>query len=128
MRPSIRISVVIWVIALLSGLVYIIARLLVFKQIFFQHAGIALTQPEAAAAYNASDESRPQLIPKIIHQVFHNWHDPGNETLPSDWEKVRQTCVQSNPTFEHKVRFASFLSSTYWLPFWLLPSVMIPKV
>ncbi|KAK0636158.1 glycosyltransferase family 32 protein [Bombardia bombarda] len=103
MRVSVRISVVLWAIALVTCLGYVVARLLVFKQIFFDHAGIAITQPEVAAAHNGTHDPRPQLIPKIIHQVFHNWHDPGNDTLPSDWEKVRQTCVVANPGWEYKL-------------------------
>ncbi|KAK3328267.1 nucleotide-diphospho-sugar transferase [Cercophora scortea] len=103
MRPSIRISVIFWVVALLMCFGYGISRLLHFKQIFFQHAGIAITQTEALKAYKGPDDPRPQYIPKIIHQVFHNWHEPGNETLPSDWEKVRQTCVKSNPGWEYKL-------------------------
>jgi len=106
MRLSIRISVLLWGIALLTAIGYCVSRLLVFKQIFFEHAGIAITQPEVEAAYQGANDTRPQLIPKIIHQVFHNWKDPGNETLPSDWDHVRKTCTDANPDFEYKVRFS----------------------
>ncbi|KAK3374121.1 nucleotide-diphospho-sugar transferase [Lasiosphaeria ovina] len=101
MRLSIRVSFVFWGIALLTGICYVISRGLVFKQIFMNHAGIPISQPEVANAYNASGDSRPQLIPKLIHQVFHNWHDPGNEVLPDDWDKVRQTCIKANPDFNY---------------------------
>jgi mannosyltransferase OCH1-like enzyme len=98
-----------WVIALaLLPLVgYVISRLLVFKAIFFEHAGIALTQPQVAAAF--SDEARPeaarvQHIPKVVHQIFHNWREPGNDTLPADWAEIRRGCMDLNPDFEFKVR------------------------
>jgi mannosyltransferase OCH1-like enzyme len=98
-----------WIIALaLLPLVgYVISRLLVFKAIFFEHAGIALTQPQVAAAF--ADEAHPnaariQHIPKVVHQVFHNWHEPGNDTLPADWAEIRQGCIDLNPDFEFKVR------------------------
>jgi inositol phosphorylceramide mannosyltransferase catalytic subunit len=119
MRPSIRFSVIFWAIALLTCLGYIIARLLVFKQIFFEHAGIVITQPQVANAHNFPDggnDTRPQLIPKIIHQVFHNWHDPGNETLPGDWNKVRLTCTDANPDFEYMVRSPVYLPNFQWRP------------
>lgn len=117
MRLSIRISVLLWGIALLTAIGYCVSRLLIFKQIFFEHAGITITQPEVEAAYQGANETRPQLIPKIIHQVFHNWKDPGNETLPSDWDHVRKTCTDANPDFEYKVRFSlshPVAPLTYW--------------
>lgn len=84
----------------------VVSRLLGFINIFFEHSGIVLTQEDVAAAYNSSDKSteRPQLIPKITHQVFHNWRNPGDDKLPEDWAKVRQTCIDHNPDFEHMVR------------------------
>lgn len=102
LRFSIRLSVILWGIVLIIALGYVLSGLLVFKQIFFQHAGIPITQVEALRAHNDND-TRPQQIPKIIHQVFHNWHDPGNDTLPKDWEAVRQTCVKANPEFDVKL-------------------------
>jgi mannosyltransferase OCH1-like enzyme len=81
-----------------------IARLVGFFHIFSDHSGITLTQQQALDAYNANATNpRPQLIPKIIHQVFHNWRQPGNDTLPADWVEVRQTCIDLNPDFEIKL-------------------------
>ena len=109
MRPSVRISVVFWLFAAVAFLVYFISHLTTFIHIFFQHAGITLTQLEAAEAFtNDPGNTRTQHIPKIIHQVFHNWRQPGNDTLPADWTKVRQTCIDHNPGWEYKVCF--FLS------------------
>lgn len=77
-------------------------RLIAFINLFFEHSGIVLTQQQAADAHSAtSSDSRPQVIPKIIHQVFHNWRQPGNDTLPADWTAVRQTCIDLNPDFQH---------------------------
>ncbi|KAL2017365.1 hypothetical protein VTK56DRAFT_2288 [Thermocarpiscus australiensis] len=103
MRLSVRISVVLWAVVLLTSLGYAISRLLFFKQIFFEHAGIAITQEEVAAAYNHTGNGRTQYVPKIIHQVFHNWHDPGNDTLPPDWDALRRNCINLNPDFEFKL-------------------------
>ncbi|KAK3326623.1 nucleotide-diphospho-sugar transferase [Apodospora peruviana] len=101
MRTSIRISVVFWTIALLTALGWWISRILVFKQIFFEHAGIAVTQRQVADLYNSTADPRPQLIPKIIHQVFHNWKEPGNDALPEDWARNRDTCTKPNPDFKY---------------------------
>lgn len=87
-----------------------VTRLIGFVHIFGQHAGIAITQDEVLDLHTANTpDTRTQHIPKIIHQIFHNWHDPGNSTLPSDWQDVRQTCIDHNPDWEHRVsgiRFA----------------------
>ena len=107
MRIPFRISLVVGAIALVTLVGYIISRLLFFKSIFFQHAGIALTQPQVEAAYaDEANADRIQHIPKIVHQVFHNWRQPGNDTLPSDWAEIRQGCIDLNPDFEFKVRAA----------------------
>ena len=104
MRVSIRISFIFWGLLLLSGFIYAITSLLRFKQIFFEHAGITLTQAQAAEAYAAGqNDERTQHIPKIVHQVFHNWHDPGNGTLPSDWQANVNNCKKLNPNFEFMV-------------------------
>lgn len=47
--------------------------------------------------------TREEHIPRIIHQVFHNWRDPGNETIPSDWDEVRKGCQDKNPGWEYHV-------------------------
>lgn len=107
MRIPLRISVVLWAIILLILFGYSISRLLFFKSIFFAHAGIRLTQPQVATAAVESKEAgasqRVQHIPKIIHNVFHNWHNPGDDTLPKDMAEMRQTCIDTNPDFEFKV-------------------------
>ena len=103
MRALSRIRILLVVVACVAVTVWTITRLLVFKQIFFQHSGIPITQTHVADLYGGHDETRPQLIPKIIHQVFHNWHDRGNDTLPSDWQEVRQTCIDTNPEWEYNV-------------------------
>ena len=77
-------------------------RIAAFVHIFGKHAGEALTEAEVAARHDATD-TRRQVVPKIIHQVFHNWESPGNETLPADWEATRQTCIALHPEWEYKV-------------------------
>ncbi|KAL2197736.1 glycosyltransferase family 32 protein [Corynascus similis CBS 632.67] len=104
MRIPLRLSFAIWAIALVTLLGYATSRLLFFKSIFFEHSGIRLTQPEVAAAAEAgSNGEREQKIPNIIHHVFHNWRTPGNDTLPADMAAMRQTCMDTNPTFEFKL-------------------------
>jgi inositol phosphorylceramide mannosyltransferase catalytic subunit len=84
-----------------------ISHLLNFIRIFTPHSGIALEQADVIAAHEAlavQPDKRPQVVPKIIHQIFHNWKDPGNATLPGDWATERQTCLDLHPDWEFKVR------------------------
>jgi hypothetical protein len=100
MRPRtclIFISVPIFVILLV--LAFPAVKLI---RIFSEHSGIAITQDEVAAAHSASvPHASPQLIPKIIHQIFHDWR---NQPMPSDWEHLRQTCIDLNKDWEYMVR------------------------
>ncbi|RDL34970.1 uncharacterized protein BP5553_06901 [Venustampulla echinocandica] len=100
-----RADLAILLLLVFLALAFIATRIASFVRIFFEHSGIALTQDEVAIAHNSTSnpDRRPQLIPKIIHQVFHNWRDPGNETIPSDWDDLRQSCIDLNPTWEYKL-------------------------
>jgi inositol phosphorylceramide mannosyltransferase catalytic subunit len=110
--PAVRLSVVFWLLVAVYCIFYFVSHLLGFIAIFFTHAGLPLTQRAAADAFAANatgldGQPREQLIPKILHQVFHNWHEPGNDELPDDWKKVRQTCIDHNPDWQHMVRSQS---------------------
>ena len=101
LRRNLAILVCISLLVLGSAAIY---RLSNFIQIFRPHAGIALDQPSIASAHSiGASDSRPQLIPKIIHQIFHDWTDPDNDVLPSDWESMRQTCIGRNPEYKYRV-------------------------
>ncbi|CZR56649.1 related to SUR1 protein [Phialocephala subalpina] len=81
-------------------------RLVGFVHLFFEHAGTAITQEEIWSAHFGKEgegkkDERQQRIPKIIHQVFHNWKEPGNETMPADWEETRGTCLGKNGDLEY---------------------------
>ena len=91
---------------IVSALLYIATRVVAFAELFGKfkdHSGIRLTQEEIFKAHNSSDGRTP-VIPKIIHQVFHNWHDANDDTLPAVWQSMRQSCVDLNPGWEQKVR------------------------
>jgi hypothetical protein len=85
-------------VLLAIGVYLLVSHILNFTQIFFEHTGIAITQEEIGAAYLADGAgSRPQLIPKTIHHIFHNWH---NVSMPKHWEETRQTCIDRNKDWE----------------------------
>lgn len=89
--------------------VYTGSSIIAFAQLFGKftdHSGIRITQGEIAAAYKNRTSSIPPtpVVPKIIHQVFHNWDNPNDDTPPAHWQSARQTCVDLNPDWEHRVR------------------------
>lgn len=54
-------------------------------------------------------ETRPQLIPKIIHQTYKN------ESIPAMWLGAQQSCIKLHADYEYKVRFGGFFLSFFFL-------------
>ncbi|KAA8631819.1 hypothetical protein SMACR_05159 [Sordaria macrospora] len=134
-RSAFRVAII--AIPILFALHYFITHLLAFIHIFYQHPGIAITQRQVANAYlngttllrgereTGTRKDSKEYIPKIIHQIFHNWKDPENKTLPSDWDAQRRSCVDNNPGWEYRLWTPStslaFLTTYYptFLPSYL---------
>lgn len=90
----------------IAAVIYTISRIIAFAQLFGltkPHSGIRITQAEIAAAHKINPDPREPLVPKIIHQIFHNWHDANDDTLRPDWAAARKTCVNLHPDWEHMV-------------------------
>ena len=94
-----RLSILLLLLVLLA-FVFVASRLYAFIQIFFEHSGISMTQSEVALLHSSGTDPRKQSIPKIIHQVYHDWR---NSSMPLDWDGVRQTCIDLNQDWEYKV-------------------------
>ncbi|KAJ9301365.1 CAZyme family GT32 [Paecilomyces variotii] len=63
-----------------------------------------LVEDAAADAIHRSDipspnssliETRPQIIPKIIHQTYKN------ESIPLHWQEAQQSCIDLHPDYEY---------------------------
>ncbi|RCI15983.1 hypothetical protein L249_3028 [Ophiocordyceps polyrhachis-furcata BCC 54312] len=104
------------VLALAFFLINFLSRVAVSaNRIFGTHAGRAMTQAQVLRAHrDGTGPRRNRPVPRILHQIFHNWHDPGNETLPADWQIVRQTCLALHPTWEHKARWTHPFFMSLW--------------
>lgn len=96
------------------ALYFLLSNVISFIQLFGEHAGISLTQEEILAEYDSDiinssspkhspPQKNPQPVPKIIHQIYHDWSGRG---LPADWEKLRRTCVDLHPGWEHMVNIS----------------------
>lgn len=86
----------------LGILIHLIFRVTAFVHIFFEHAGILLNQEEILRGYSVEDP-KSAVVPRITHQIFHNWTHPEDETLPGDWASARQTCLDTNEDWKHMV-------------------------
>ncbi|KAL2067502.1 hypothetical protein VTL71DRAFT_1927 [Oculimacula yallundae] len=91
---------------LLTALIVLGFHIVAFIHLFFEHSGIAITQDEILSAFFKDQDvsegkRRKSYVPKIVHQVFHNWKDPGNETLPDDWRAVSKTCKEKNKGWKY---------------------------
>jgi hypothetical protein len=86
------------------GIIYLLGvRVWELVRIFSGHPGLQLTQGQVLEGYQDRDPTIPAPIPKIIHQVFHNWTDFDNEHVPEDYAAQRQTCIDANPGWDNRV-------------------------
>ncbi|OAA76195.1 Glycosyltransferase, DXD sugar-binding motif protein [Akanthomyces lecanii RCEF 1005] len=73
-----------------------------FLRLFVPHSGYPLNQDQALARFRVQKQ-QPKNVPRIIHQVLHNWRQHGNESeLLPEWETQRQSCRDKNPDWEYK--------------------------
>ncbi|OAA71186.1 hypothetical protein ISF_01737 [Cordyceps fumosorosea ARSEF 2679] len=81
-----------------------------FLRLFVPHAGYPLNQDQALARFRVQ-KNQPKNVPRLIHQVLHNWRPVGNDSaLLPEWETQRQSCRDQNPDWEYKGCVNSFES------------------
>lgn len=61
-------------------------------------AADAIHRAELPSPNSSLIETRPQIIPKIIHQTYKN------ETIPEVWREAQQSCIDLHPDYEYIVR------------------------
>ncbi|KAI1361330.1 nucleotide-diphospho-sugar transferase [Xylaria arbuscula] len=106
--PTRRIVKYILIFLTLILIIHIILSIYNFANLFAffrPHSGIQITQQEILDAFISNENRTVSAIPKILHQVFHNWTNPESTSLdlPSDWEAARQSCITLNPDWEYKL-------------------------
>ena len=60
-------------------------------------SGDAIHRSELPISNSSVLLTRPQYIPKIIHQTYIT------ESIPSDWKPAQQSCVDLHPDYEYKL-------------------------
>ncbi|KAJ5701501.1 Mannosyl phosphorylinositol ceramide synthase SUR1 [Penicillium malachiteum] len=58
-------------------------------------AADAIHRSELPSPNSSLIETRPQIIPKIIHQTYKN------ETIPEVWQEAQQSCIDLHPDYEY---------------------------
>lgn len=87
-------------------IVYVCSSIIAFANIFglFKpHSGVQITQKDIADAHTIKTDLWEPVVPKIIHQIYHNWHDANEDTLRPDWAVARKTCIDLHPGWQHIV-------------------------
>ncbi len=112
---------VIWLLAPFAALAFILllgsflVRVLEFAHlfgVFKPHSGNVFTQQQVADTDTQRHQSAPgkQVVPMILHQVFHNWKNPQSDEIPKHWNDARQSCIDLNPSWDIKVGIRRVLS------------------
>ena len=58
----------------------------------------AIHSAEIPAPNSPLIDTRPQLIPKIIHQTY------VNESVPEHWREAQKSCIDLHEDYEYRVR------------------------
>lgn len=61
----------------------------------------AIHRSELPSPNSSLIETRPQIIPKIIHQTYKN------ETIPEVWVEAQKSCIDLHPDYEYIVHFSA---------------------
>ncbi|KAI5294123.1 hypothetical protein KEM52_004671 [Ascosphaera acerosa] len=74
-------------------------------------AADAIHRSELPSQNSSLIDTRPQLIPKIIHQTYKN------ETIPSVWQDAQKSCIQLHDDYEYilwtDAKAESFIAKEY---------------
>ncbi|KAL2432514.1 Mannosyl phosphorylinositol ceramide synthase CSH1 [Exophiala dermatitidis] len=80
-------------------------------------SGDAIHRAELPEPNSTLLESRPQLIPKVIHQTYIN------ESIPAHWKPAQQSCIKLHPDYQYILwtdeKSVDFIAKEY--P-WFLPT------
>jgi inositol phosphorylceramide mannosyltransferase catalytic subunit len=91
-----RRSLVIFLLALLGIVLFALHQVSTLLSLLIEDASVdAIHRSELPAPNSTLLESRPQVIPKIIHQTYIN------ESIPAHWLPAQQSCIDLHPDYEY---------------------------
>jgi mannosyltransferase OCH1-like enzyme len=94
-----RRGVLVFLIANLLLVAFLVRSVFTLLSLLVEDASDDAIRKSDLPAINSSLlETRPQVIPKIIHQTYKN------ESIPVVWQEAQQSCIDLHPDYEYKVR------------------------
>ncbi|KAF7507043.1 hypothetical protein GJ744_010971 [Endocarpon pusillum] len=77
-------------------LTFLIRSVFTLLTLLFEDASAdAISHSELPALNSTLIDTRPQLIPKLIHQTYKS------ETIPAHWREAQQSCIDLHPDYEY---------------------------
>ncbi|RVX69428.1 hypothetical protein B0A52_06491 [Exophiala mesophila] len=93
-----RRSLLIFLLVAILLLTFILNSLSTLLSLLIEDASAdAIHRSELPAPNSTLIDTRPLLIPKIIHQTYKN------ETIPERWRAAQQSCIDLHPDYEYKM-------------------------
>ena len=91
-----RRSLAIFILLLLSLVLFALHSVSTLLALLLEDASLdAIHRSELPAPNSTLLESRPSIIPKIIHQTYIN------STIPTKWVDAQQSCIDLHPDYEY---------------------------
>lgn len=101
--PTMRRGLLIFILVNLLILTLLVRSVSTLLSLLVEDAAAdAIHRAELPSPNSSLIETRPQIIPKIIHQTYKN------ETIPEVWREAQQSCIDLHPDYEYIVRGNQF--------------------
>ncbi|KAK5061449.1 hypothetical protein LTR84_007992 [Exophiala bonariae] len=113
-----RRSLVIFLVIAGATLIFLLHAVSTLLALLIEDAsGDAIAAAEIPSPNSTLPDTRPRLIPKIIHQTYKN------ETIPERWKAAQQSCIDLHPDYEYMMwtdaKSEAFIEKEYA---WFLPT------
>jgi len=107
-----RRSVIIFLLVAITILTFLLHTVSTLISLLIEDASSdAIQKSELPAPNSTLFPSRPQLIPKIIHQTYIN------SSIPTQWLAAQQSCIDLHPDYEYNLwtddRSLEFITKEY---------------
>lgn len=93
-----RRGVLIFILVNVLIIAFLVRNVFTLLTLLFEDASAdAIHRADIPSPVSSLLETRPQVIPKIIHQTYIN------ESIPAQWVEPQQSCINLHPDYEYMV-------------------------
>lgn len=93
-----RRGLLIFLVAFLVLVSFLVRSVFTLLSLLIEDASAdAIHRAELPSPNSSLIETRPQIIPKIIHQTYKN------ESIPEVWKEAQRSCIDLHPDYEYIV-------------------------